>query len=76
MQDQLSFEQRLQRVKEIIDVIEEGQIPLEESVKKFETGIQALNELEKELDDMKRRVTVLVKKPDGTAAEKPLEERI
>ena len=54
-----SFEQRLTRIKEIVNSIENGQMPLEESVRQFETGIQQLNELEKELTEMKRRITIL-----------------
>ncbi len=69
-----TFEQRLNRVKDIIDGIESGQMSLEESVKQFEMGIQSLNELEKELGEMKRRITVLQEKPDGTLEEKPMED--
>jgi len=54
-----SFEQSLTRIKEIVNSIENGQMPLEESVRQFETGIQQLNELEKELTEMKRRITIL-----------------
>ena len=70
--ESLSFENRLQKVKEIIDEIESGKMPLEESVKQFEIGIKALNDLEKELDEMKRRVSVLMEKADGTTEEKPM----
>ena len=59
MEQHESFEQRLTRIKEIVAGIENGQMPLEESVRQFETGIQQLNELEKELTEMKRRITVL-----------------
>ena len=59
MEQHESFEQRLTRIKEIVAGIENGQMPLEESVRQFETGIQQLNELEKELTEMKRRITIL-----------------
>ena len=59
MEQHESFEQRLTRIKEIVNSIENGQTPLEESVRQFETGIQQLNELEKELTEMKRRITIL-----------------
>ncbi len=70
--ENLSFENRLQKVKEIIDGIESGRMPLEECVKQFEAGIKSLNDLEKELEDMKRKVSILMEKPDGTTEEKPL----
>ena len=59
MEQHESFEQRLTRIKEIVNSIENGQMPLEESVRQFETGIQQLNEMEKELTEMKRRITIL-----------------
>ena len=74
MEEQLTFEQRLSQVKEIIDGIESGKMSLEDSVQKFESGIQALNGLEKDLTDMQRRITLLTQKADGAFAEKPLED--
>ena len=73
METKPTFEQRLETVKELIERIESGKLPLEESVRQFENGMKALNELEKELDEMKRTLTVLQEQPDGSAAEKPLE---
>ena len=54
-----SFEESLQEVQDIITRIEEGKLPLEESVKQFEAGMKALVSLEEELKDMNRRLTVL-----------------
>ena len=54
-----SFEERLQDVQEIITRIEEGKLPLEDSVKQFEEGMQILSALDGELKDMNRRLTVL-----------------
>lgn len=54
-----SFEERLQEVQEIITRIEEGKLPLEDSVKQFEEGMKTLSALDEELKDMNRRLTVL-----------------
>ena len=54
-----SFEERLQYVQEIISRIEEGKLPLEDSVKQFEEGMKTLSALDEELKDMNRRLTVL-----------------
>ena len=54
-----SFEERLQEVQEIISRIEEGKLPLEDSVKQFEEGMKTLSALDEELKDMNRRLTVL-----------------
>ena len=54
-----SFEEKLQDVQEIITRIEEGKLPLEDSVKQFEEGMKTLSALDEELKDMNRRLTVL-----------------
>lgn len=54
-----SFEEKLQDVQGIIARIEEGKLPLEDSVKQFEEGMMILARLEEELKDMNRRLTVL-----------------
>ena len=54
-----SFEESLQDVQEIITRIEEGKLPLEDSVKQFEEGMKTLASLDEELKEMNRRMTVL-----------------
>ena len=58
-EEKRSFEEKLQEVQEIISRIEEGKLPLEDSVKQFEGGMKALAALEEELKEMNRRLTVL-----------------
>ena len=58
-EDKRSFEEKLQAVQEIINRIEEGKLPLEDSVKQFEEGMKTLSALDEELKDMNRRLTVL-----------------
>ena len=54
-----SFEESLQVVQEIITRIEEGKLPLEDSVKQFEEGMKTLAALDEELKEMNRRLMVL-----------------
>ena len=58
-EEKKSFEEKLQDVQEIISRIEEGKLPLEDSVKQFEEGTKTLSALDEELKDMNRRLTVL-----------------
>ena len=58
-EEKKSFEDRLQDVQEIISRIEEGKLPLEDSVKQFEEGMKTISALDEELKDMNRRLTVL-----------------
>ena len=54
-----SLEESLQEVQEIITRIEEGKLPLEDSVKQFEEGMKTLAALDEELKEMNRRLMVL-----------------
>ena len=58
-EEKKSFEEKLQDVQEIISRIEEGKLPLEDSVKQFEEGMKTLSALDEELKDLNRRLTVL-----------------
>ena len=58
-EEKKSFDAKLQDVQEIITRIEEGKLPLEDSVKQFEEGMKTLSALDEELKDMNRRLTVL-----------------
>ena len=58
-EEKKTFEDRLQEVQEIISRIEEGKLPLEDSVRQFEEGMKTLSALDEELQDMNRRLTVL-----------------
>ena len=59
MDNKKSFEESLQEVQEIITRIEEGKLPLEDSVKQFEEGMKTLAALDEELKEMNRRLTML-----------------
>ena len=65
------FEERLQQVQEMTGRIESGTLPLEDAVKEFERGMKILSGLDRELEDMKRRLTVL---QNGTETEISHEE--
>ena len=56
----LSFEEKLQLVQDLTGKIESGALPLEDSVKEYERGMKILAELDSELKDMNRRLTVLM----------------
>ncbi len=55
----MSFEEKLQQVQDLTGKIEAGALTLEDSVKEFEKGMNILSELTNELNEMKRRLTVL-----------------
>ena len=45
-----SFEKRLERVREIVALLEGGELPLEQGVKLFQEGVRLSRECSKELE--------------------------
>ena len=69
-----SFEERLLQVESLITEMESGAMPLEEALKRYEEGMNALTALEKELSSAQQRLTVLRRAADGTETEVLLED--
>lgn len=68
-----NFEERLEKLEEIAARMRSGELPLDEAVKEFESGISLARGLEKELARIEKRVEILVNKP-GDDGEKPVLE--
>ncbi|MBM4172562.1 MAG: exodeoxyribonuclease VII small subunit [Ignavibacteria bacterium] len=58
---EISFEGSLQRLQEISDILEKGEIGLEESIKIYEEGINLANYCYKTLETAELKVTDLKK---------------
>ena len=56
---EVNFEEKLRIVQDLIQKIESGKLPLEDSVRQYEQGMKMLNELDQELGNMNRRISVL-----------------
>jgi len=57
--DKLSFEEALGRLTELVEKLESGQMPLEESVAAFETGVKLSRRCETLLDQAEQRLQIL-----------------
>jgi len=69
----LKFEEMIKKLEAIVDELESGEMPLEESLKKYEEGVKLLSLCRKRLDETKRKVELLVKKGEKFTTE-PFEE--
>lgn len=57
--DHLSFEEALQQLTTLVSKLESGQLPLEESVAAFESGVQLSRRCEALLDHAEQRLQIL-----------------
>ena len=70
---ELSFEQSLARLDEIVRHLEKGDLPLSESLSLFEEGTALLSSANKLLDEAEQKVVKLRKGSDGEPEELPFE---
>ena len=61
-----TFEASLKELETIVKQLEEGDMPLEESLKLFETGVRLSRECRERLNNAERRIEVLMKEADGS----------
>jgi exodeoxyribonuclease VII small subunit len=67
----LKFEDCLTRLEQIVAALETGNLPLEESLKVFEEGVQLSRHCAKYLDEAERRVELLLKDEAGLLRTQP-----
>jgi exodeoxyribonuclease VII small subunit len=60
------FEDALNKLEKIVSKLEEGDIPLEESLKLFEEGIRLSRFCNQKLDEAEKKVEILLKGKNGT----------
>lgn len=55
-----SFENKMQELEKIVAELEKGELNLDESVKKFEEGMNISKECSKMLEDTEKKITILL----------------
>ena len=73
-QDGASFEKDLERLEEIVAGLEEGGLPLEESLRQFEEGVALVRQCEKTLKAAERKIDMLVRGESGELEAVPFDE--
>jgi len=68
-----TFEQSLQRLEEIVRLLEKGDAPLAESLGLFEEGAGLIRTCGAQLDEAEQKVVKLRKSADGSPEELPFE---
>lgn len=69
------FESSLQRLETIIDEMEAGSLSLEEMIERFEEGQALAKYCFKKLNEVERKIEILVKK-DGDITAEPFDENM
>ena len=70
--EDLTFEQAMQRLEEIVSLLEDGKVPLNESMALFEEGTKLSAYLSQLLDTAEQKVTMITVR-DGAETEIPFD---
>ncbi|MDA8101112.1 MAG: exodeoxyribonuclease VII small subunit [Nitrospiraceae bacterium] len=68
------FETALNRLEEIVAQLEQGDLPLEQSLKLFEEGVKLARICSTRLEEAERKVEILLKDKDGNLVKQAFEE--
>lgn len=60
-----TFEIKIQELEKIVSELENGELSLDESVSKFEEGMNLSKECNKILENAEKKITILLNKDDG-----------
>lgn len=59
-----NFEENIQGLEQIVQDLEKGDLNLEDSIKKFEKGIELSKKCNEILENAEKKITILIKKED------------
>ena len=70
-----NFEALLKRLEEVLDSLEHGELPLEQALAAFEEGVGLVRACHGKLDEVERRVELLLKDDAGRFFTRPFPGR-
>ena len=69
------FEKSIDELREIIEKLESGNIPLDDSLSLFEKGVKILNSANKKLSQMEKKVEILIERSNGQIKKEDLDTK-
>ena len=74
MKENMTFEQSMQRLEQIVRALERGDAQLDESLKLFQEGTELVRSCGKMLDEAELQVKTIMAGPDGMPVEEVFED--
>lgn len=71
MKEKKSFEEAMNELEEIVEKLENGELSLEKSLEYFQKGVELSKFCSKRLDEIERKITVLLEDENGDLTEAP-----
>jgi exodeoxyribonuclease VII small subunit len=64
----LTFEEAMEKLESIVFEMEQGGIPLEQMMSRFEEGAKMAKYCQEKLASLKKKMEILTRRPDGSTA--------
>ena len=71
-----TFEESMNRLEQIVRSMEQGDVPLEESLKLFQEGTTLVRNCQKLLDEAQLQVKMIMTTPDGSPVEEDFHDEL
>ncbi len=75
MSENRKFEDMLAELEAIVEKMEKGDQTLDESMEMFEKGMALSKQLNKTLDTIEKKISIIIEGQDGTIEEQPFSEQ-
>ena len=60
----MNFEENMEALEKIVQELEKGELNLDDSIKKFEEGMNISKKCNEILEEAEKKITILIKKED------------
>lgn len=71
---EVNFEKALEKLEKIVEELEDGDLSLDNSLKKYEEGVKLARMCQEKLDHARKKIETLVKKDNGEFEKKLFDE--
>lgn len=68
-----TFEEAMAELEEIVEKLEKGELPIDESIEYFQKGVELSRYCSKKLDEVEKKITLLIEKENGDIKEEIFE---
>ncbi len=72
---EMKFENALAKLEKTVEELESEEVSLEDSLKKFEEGINLVRFCSKKLEEIEKKIEILVKDKEGKTKKEPFNLR-
>jgi exodeoxyribonuclease VII small subunit len=73
MMAEKKFEEAMEDLEKIVEKLEGGELPLEDSIRSFEEGMKLIKFCSSKLEEAEKKITLLSKENNGKYSEVPFE---